>query len=117
MTVNDSELIKEKEKFFPKLIFISKEKKVSSCLALFFVSMNLIFNRNPESHSIPWLPIRYILTAYSNLGYVSTPDLTVDHPSIYSIQQDIPTETDADVIGTVLFFSFSKEKKSKLELE
>lgn len=68
--------------------------------------MNLIFNRNQEHDVIASVPVvRYSLTAYSNLGYVSTSDLTVDSPSIYSIEQGLQSENSSDVKKIFLFSS------------
>ena len=70
--------------------------------------MNLIFNRSQEQHDVtPSVPVRYSLTAYSNLGYESTPDLTLaENPTIYSIEQELQSETSFDVNKFEIRFDF-----------
>ena len=40
---------------------------------------------------------RLPLPAYSNLGYISAPDLTIDKPLIYSIEQQYSSKNDIHV--------------------
>ncbi len=66
-----------------------------------FQVMHFIFNQNQrasQSSTEYPLPNRFSFSAYSNLGYISTSDLTVDVPCIYSIRQDYQLENDIDVI-------------------
>jgi len=71
--------------------------------------MHLIFNpykRNEELHQSDVnssIPNRFSFSAYSNLGYTSTSDLTIDIPSIYSIQ----SENHIDVIIKIIKIFFA----------
>lgn len=52
--------------------------------------MHFIFNRYKRTRqsNTTTTSNRYSVSAYSNLGYISTPNLTIEIPSVYSIQSE-----------------------------
>jgi hypothetical protein len=75
--------------------------------------INLIFNpykryqESFQSNTVLSLPDPPIFSTHTNLGYVSASDLTIERPSIYSIECQKQSNNDIHVINFYLyFFSF-----------
>lgn len=63
--------------------------------------MHFIFNRYKKTReSNRTISNQHSISAYSNLGYISTPDLTIEIPSVYSIQ----AENDVNLIRKIFLF-------------
>jgi hypothetical protein len=62
--------------------------------------MNIISNPYNKNQQLRPSTLTYSLPfpAYSNWGYISTSDLSVDIPCIYSIEQQFPLDDDIHVI-------------------